>query len=292
MTRRIVFVDVFAERRYAGNPLAVVLDDALPQDETQRIAAEIDFSETTFVAPRPQADGAWRTRIFTPAREIAFAGHPILGTAAVLRELAGGTRPATLRLALQVGVVAVDFASDAAGAEVAWFTAPAVTAGPTCAPSDIAPAVGLAASDIDDATPVQQMSASTSAMIVPLRSRAALERCRLDLAAYAALAARGFSPLVYLWCREPHDARNDLCVRFFFEAYGVREDPATGNGAAFLGAYLLEHRAFASAFSLRIEQGHALQRPSLVLLRGDNLEGRPRIRVGGTVITTLRGELV
>ena len=81
-------------------------------------------------------------------------------------------------------------------------------------------------------------------MIVPLRSLEALRRSKLDLEAFAALAAAGFPPLVYVFCRQTHHAENDLCARFFFEAHGVREDPATGNGAAFLGAYLLEHRFF------------------------------------------------
>ena len=86
MGQRVVFVDVFTARRYAGNPLAVVIGDGLPDATMQRIAAEFNFSETTFVAPQPAADVAWPVRIFTPARELAFAGHPILGTAWVLRD--------------------------------------------------------------------------------------------------------------------------------------------------------------------------------------------------------------
>ena len=87
-------------------------------------------------------------------------------------------------------------------------------------------------------------------------------------------------------------ATNDLCARFFFEAHGVREDPATGNGAAFLGAYLLEHRLSpASGFSVRIEQGHEVGRPSLVMLRARMTDGRREVQVGGAVVPTVRGEL-
>ncbi|MGV7235444.1 MAG: PhzF family phenazine biosynthesis protein, partial [Nitrosomonadaceae bacterium] len=109
---------------------------------------------------------------------------------------------------------------------------------------------------------------------------------------YNTLAAKGFPPLVYLFCRETRQPENDLCVRFFFEAHGVREDPATGNGAAFLGAYLLEHDSFhGTDLSLRIEQGHEVRRPSLIMLRASRSDEIPEVSVGGHVIPTVQGEL-
>ena len=129
-------------------------------------------------------------------------------------------------------------------------------------------------------------------MIVPLRSLKALRQSRLNLEVFAPLAAEGFPPLVYVFCSETHHSENDLCARFFFDAHGVREDPATGNGAAFLGAYLLEHRFYTgSDLSLRIEQGHEIRRPSLVLLRARNT-GTFEVRVGGGVIPTVQGQLL
>jgi len=129
--------------------------------------------------------------------------------------------------------------------------------------------------------------------MVPLRGLDALRRCRLDLSAFAPLAAGGVPPLVYLFCRETHHAGNDFCARFFFEAHGVREDPAAGNGAAFLGAYLLTHGVIAQAgASVRIEQGYEIRRPSLVRMRARALDGRHEVEVGGRVIPTLRGELL
>jgi trans-2,3-dihydro-3-hydroxyanthranilate isomerase len=130
-------------------------------------------------------------------------------------------------------------------------------------------------------------------MIVPLRSLKALRRSRLDLDAFAPLAADGFPSLVYLFCSEVHHRENDLCARFFFEANGVREDPATGSATAFLGAYLLEHRFFAkSDLALRIEQGYEIHRPSLVMLRARMAGETREVRVGGHVIPTITGELV
>lgn len=283
-------VDVFAERRYAGNPLAVVLDaDALDAATMQAIAAEANYSETTFVMAAPEADGGWRTRLFTPAREIAFAGHPILGTAWVLRQRLGAVD--SLRLNLPVGPVPVRFEAEG-DTEVAWFAAPPVTAGPACDPARMAAALGLGPEDIDARWPVQQFGAGTSAMVVPLASLDALRRARLDLAAYAPLAAEGRPPLTYLFCRETRAPGADLAARFFFEAHGVREDPATGNGAAFLGAWLLAHGALgAGPLSLRIEQGHEVQRPSLVRLRARLAGGVAQVEVGGSVVATVRGEL-
>jgi trans-2,3-dihydro-3-hydroxyanthranilate isomerase len=293
MTHRFYIVDVFAERPYAGNQLAVVVGEGILSDETmQQIAAETNYSETTFVTPEPEPDGGYRVRIFTPAREIAFAGHPILGTAWVIRHHVLPEASGPVRLNLALGQVPVTFELSAEGSEVAWFLAPPVSLGKTCAPERIAAAVGVSPEDIDADFPVQQFSAGTSAMIVPLRSLDALRRSRLALDAYAALAAEGFPPLVYLFCRETRDSRNDLSARFFFEAHGVREDPATGNGAAFLGAYLLEHRFFPeSELSVRIEQGHEVRRPSVVMLRARAVDGSREVSVGGYVIPTVRGEL-
>ena len=140
---RFHIVDVFAEALYAGNTLAVVRDAADLDTETmQRIAREFGFSETTFVTSPP--DGASvAVRIFTPAEELPFAGHPTLGTACAIREHLRPDRPAEVTLALGVGPVPVAFEADAGGAEVAWLTAPRVTLGRTLDPERIAPALGL-----------------------------------------------------------------------------------------------------------------------------------------------------
>lgn len=294
MAHRFYMVDVFAEHPYTGNQLAVVVGtDALSDDTMQRIAAETNFSETTFVSEIPEDDGAYRVRIFTPAREIAFAGHPILGTAWVIRHKLAVGAPASVRMNLPVGQVPVSFERSPDGGEVTWFLAPPSVPGAVCEREAIAFALGLSPADIASDSPVQQISAGVSALIVPLRSLDALKRSRLDLEKFAPLAARGFSPLVYLFCRETHRPENDLCARFFFEAHGVREDPATGNGAAFLGTYLLQHDLFGRPeLSLRIEQGHEVRRPSLVMLRA-KMSGETReVSVGGQVLPTIQGELV
>lgn len=294
MTYGFYIVDVFAERSYSGNQLAVVVaSDTLSEETMQQVAAETSYSETTFVIPNPEKDGGYRVRIFTPAREIAFAGHPILGTAWVLRHHVWPEASGPVRLNLAVGQVPVTFEISAEGAELVWFVAPPISLGATCDIELIAAALSLSPEDIDAKFPVQQISASTSAIIVPLCSLDALRRSKLDLDVFTALGNEGFSPLTYLFCRETHYPQNDLCARFFFEAHGVREDPATGNGAAFLGAYLLAHRFYPeSDFSIRIEQGYEIRRPSLVMLRARMADGSREISIGGHVMLTVRGELV
>jgi trans-2,3-dihydro-3-hydroxyanthranilate isomerase len=286
----IYLVDVFTDRAYAGNPLAVVAcSEPLPETTMQQIAAEMNFSETTFVATTKDSDDGYALRVFTPVREIAFTGHPILGTAWVVRHFLSSSACARIYLNLGLGQVPVDFEPDANGKELCWFVAPPMTLGAIIDPQQMASTLGLTANDIDSRTPIQVVSAGTAAVIVPLRDRDALQRARLDLGSFAPLAAAGHPPLTYLYCRETREDANDIAVRFFFEARAVREDPATGNGAAFLGAYLLHHADMASGeLHLRIEQGEQLQRPSLIYLQANSKQ----VRVGGSVVATVAGELL
>jgi trans-2,3-dihydro-3-hydroxyanthranilate isomerase len=294
MSHRFYIVDVFTEKPYSGNPLAVILDaDDLSIDTMQKLAAEMNFSETTFVMSAPEPNGGYRVRIFTPAREIEFAGHPLLGTAWVIRQHVAPNVSGSIDLNLNLGQVPVTFESSAEGKEVAWFLAPPMSLGPTCPPKQVAEALGVSPEDIATQTPVQQVSAGTSAILVPLHSLEALRRSRLDLEAFAPLAGQGFPPLVYLFCPETHHPQNNLCVRFFFDAHGVREDPATGNGAAFLGIYLLAHNVDpGSVLFLRIEQGYEMRRPSLVLLRAHKMDTSQEVWVGGSIIPIIEGKLL
>jgi trans-2,3-dihydro-3-hydroxyanthranilate isomerase len=291
MAHRFHVVDVFAEERYAGNPLAVVRDAAdLDSARMQRIALEFGFSETSFVVSDPRAsEPGVHVRIFTPAEELPFAGHPTLGTAWVVREHLAAGRAAAVPLVLGVGRVAVAFEA-ASGAEVAWLEAPAVTLARRVAPGEIAPALGLRKVDLAPDLPPQEVRAGVHQLIVPLASRAALGRARLDEAAFAPLAAQGLPSHVYLFTREAASPDVQLHARMFFTAGGVREDPATGSATACLGAYLLEHTR--RDVALRIAQGVEMGRPSLLRLEARRTADGPQVRVGGRVIEVARGELL
>ena len=290
---RLFLVDVFAQSPLEGNPLAVVVcDKELDESRMQALAFEVNFSETTFVSSRPGADGAYRVRMFTPAREVDFAGHPILGTAWVLRRyVAKPDRSTPVRLALNRGVVPVTFEGHA-GALTAWFQSPPIRLGARFPAAATAKALGLRAREIDDGFPVQVASAGTRALMVPLRSLESLQRARLDASQLAPLVAAGAPALAYLFCPAARTAGNQLTARFFFDANGVREDPATGNGAAFLGAYLMKHGMLGPGpLDLRIEQGIQVGRPSLVRMRAGTSDGRLAVSVGGQVLEVAKGAI-
>ncbi len=296
MKNNFYIVDVFADQQYSGNPLAVVIcEKKLSEATMQKIAAELNFSETTFVDPTPDENGGYLVRIFTPSREIAFAGHPILGTAFIVRKLSGEDSKNIITLNLSNSEIPVVFGSGEGKEEneIIWFSAPSISLKQTIDRESVAYALNIRPDDIESKVPIQMASAGTSAIIVPLRSLDALQHCKLDLEKYAPLVEKGFPPLTYLFTKETHEVQSDLCVRFFFEAHGVREDPATGNGAAFLGRYLLEHNYFSDTnLSLRIEQGHEVRRPSLVMLKAEIKNGSYDIKVGGRVLAAVQGELV
>lgn len=294
MSHPLHVVDVFAETRLAGNPLAVVLDaDDLSTKEMQAIALEMNYSETTFVTGPPD-DGAVPVRIFTPTVELPFAGHPTLGTAWVLRQVGLGSNGVAevVTLKLGVGRVPVRFEHEG-GDAVPWLTAPRVELGRTCAAERIAPALGLEAADIDDMGPVQEADAGIRVTIVPVRTLDALRRSWLDRDLFGPLERDGIPPFVYLFSTEPRRRGNDLSARFYFVANGVREDPATGSATACLGTWLLEHGALGPPpHDLRIEQGDEMERSSLLYLRTEESGAAPTVSVGGRVIPSVRGTLL
>ena len=286
-------VDVFAEERYAGNQLAVVEDAAdIPGDEMQAIAREFDFSETTFVVGRE--DAAHRVRIFTPTAELPFAGHPTLGTAAVLRERHGGE---TVELALGIGRVPVRFDGDG-GDAIGWLTPPAPPElGDVLAPDLVARAIGLDARDVSAERPARLVSVGITFVLVPLRDAEALERAALDLPFFRERIVGALGPTGIYAFRPGGRPGVDATSRMFFDAGGAREDPATGSATVCLGGYVLAHGGLArggagEAVDAVIEQGHAVGRPSVLRLRASRGDDGDRVSVGGRTVTIARGRLV
>jgi len=291
MSHPLRIVDVFAEAPREGNQLAVVLDAVdLTAEQMQSIATEMNFSETTFVTRREMREGGYDVRIFTPANELPFAGHPTLGTAWTIRD-EWGDGAEQIALNLGIGTVPVRFEIQPDGSAMPWLTAPPISLGETFDHAAIAAQLGLEAVDLDDRFPVQRIDAGIIVTTVPVRSLEALRRSRLQ-SGFGALVSQPFAA-VHLFCAETYANGNDLAARFFFEAGGPREDPATGSATACLGAYLLEHDWFASQeLSLRIEQGMEINRPSLLHLKARECGGERVIEVGGNVIPIVRGELL
>ncbi|WP_267161049.1 PhzF family phenazine biosynthesis protein [Halovenus salina] len=292
MTHSFHIVDVFAQEKYAGNQLAVVTGAGdLSGEEMQAIAAEMDYSETTFVTGEP-TDSGWPVRIFTPTEEVPFAGHPTLGTASVIRqELADGT-PESVVLDLQVGEVPVDVRNEE-GTELLWMRQQPPEFGESLDHAELADVLGLDAEQVDDAWPVQVVSTGLPTIIVPLEDRAALEGIDLDRQAYDDLVAGREAKLVHAVCSEPREAEHDLAVRMFSPYYGVPEDPATGSANGCLAAYLSKHEYLGSpSVDVRVEQGYEMGRPSVLSLRAEPDGDEVAVQVGGQVVPVARGDLL
>jgi trans-2,3-dihydro-3-hydroxyanthranilate isomerase len=280
-------VDVFAEEKYAGNQLAVVRGGAGLSDEALRkIALEMNYSETAFVLSDWEKGGGYEVRIFTPGREVPFAGHPTLGTAYVIRHeiLAQPVEQTTLNL--KAGKITVTFG------EVLWMRQLPPTFGPTMDPAPVARALGLDAKDLDDRFPVQEVSTGLPALIVPLRNLDALGRCKLDWERYLELAGPGKN--LYVFCPGSHaEGPGDLSARMFANDLGVPEDPATGSAAGCLAGYLAQHRYLETdSVDVRVEQGYEIGRPSLLYLRASREGEAIAVHVGGKVQMVARGELL
>ncbi|HKC49362.1 MAG TPA: PhzF family phenazine biosynthesis protein [Myxococcota bacterium] len=277
-------LDVFAEAPLEGNPVAVVFGAArLSGAEMQAIARETNLSETTFVLHARVHDGAFDVRIFTPASELPYAGHPTLGTATAIRSALLDDVASEVVLRLGVGPVRVRFAADG----LAWLESPSARFDPFAKRDLAAAALGLPLDSLDPALPVEVQRTGANQLFVPLRDLAALRAARIEAGAYERLIAAGGPPSLYAFARGARDPRNHWSVRLFAPALGVPEDPATGSAAGFFGAYLARHRAHGDGtLDVRLEQGHEIGRPSLLHVRANGTT----ILVGGRVISVARGE--
>lgn len=283
-------VDVFAEKKYAGNQLAVFRDaGGLSGDEMQAIARETHFSETTFIlGDRPRA-GGWDARIFTPGEEVPFAGHPTLGTAHVIREeiLKGKAQSVTLNL--KAGPIPVALESGGIG----WMRQNEPEFGPTHPAASLAAVLGLSEESFDRRFPVEEVSTGLPFFIVPLRGLDALKAAKVDRDRYFSLVRATRAKGILVFCPQGREKGDDLSVRVFVDWFGVPEDPATGSGNGCLAAWLAKHRFFGNAaIDLRSGQGHEIERPSRLLLKAEEKEGRVAVSVGGRSITVARGEFV
>jgi trans-2,3-dihydro-3-hydroxyanthranilate isomerase len=291
---QIHIVDVFAERKYAGNQLAVVSGgDSIDDADMQRIARETNFSETTFIISDRQRDGGYDARIFTPAGEIPFAGHPTIGTAWVLRNVILDSAAERITLNLQIGQVPVTFERQDDGRDLLWMSTPYPQFGRVFDKQPFAALLGLTAADVDDRLPIEEVSLGVPFTFVPLRTLDAVRRARFRNDEYERLRHLGFNPCIYLFCRETYEADHQMNARMFAEVFGVKEDPATGSATACLAAYLLRQGLDSGGvIDLKIEQGYEINRPSLLFLRGERRGAGAEIRVGGHVVPTLRGALL
>ena len=282
--------DVFAEKKFAGNQLAVFRNAGkLSSEEMQAIARETNYSETTFILSDKPRDGGFDVRIFTPKEEVPFAGHPTLGTAYIIHDeiLQGKTNVVILNL--KVGRIPVAFSQDG----YCWMKQIPPTFGQQYKPAALAHILDLEDSDVDDRFPIEEVSTGLPFFIVPLKNIAALKKARVDKEKYFDFIKNATAKGILVFCPETHEPQNDISVRVFVDYYGVPEDPATGSGNGCLAGYLVKHRYFGKeTIDLRAEQGYEIGRPSLLLLRAEGQDDNINISVGGKSIIVARGEFV
>lgn len=294
--KRLTFyvVDVFAEERYTGNQLAVFRSGrALPDTEMQRIAREMNFSETTFILSDEKRNGGYDVRIFTPKTELPFAGHPTLGTAFVIQREIVKEPVETIILNLKVGQIPVTFSYSGKDADILWMKQVQPTFGQTFDTESISQVLSLYAEDVDNRFPIQDVSTGVPSIIVPLKTLDAVKRARIDKDKYFKFIKEKQAKTILVFCPETYNKENDLNVRFFADYYGVPEDPATGSANGCLAGYLVKHRYFGKdQIDIRVEQGYEIGRPSLLLLKAENREGKIDVHVGGRVVMIAKGEFV
>jgi len=283
-------VDVFAEEKYAGNQLAVVRFGKDVSDfEMQKIARETNYSEITFINSSEEHKGGYDVRIFTPRQEVPFAGHPTLGTAYVIGQEIIGKPVEKIVLNLKVGQIPVTFSSDG----VLWMRQKEPTFGRTLNPQTIAQVLNIETDAIDGRFPIEEASTGLPFIIVPLRKLEQVKHCALAKEKYFDLVKGTEAKSILVFNPETYDAKNNLNVRVFAEAYGITEDPATGSANGCLAGYLSKHRYFKTErVNVRVEQGYEVGRPSLLYLAAEVRDAAVAVSVGGRVVPIARGELL
>jgi trans-2,3-dihydro-3-hydroxyanthranilate isomerase len=298
MQRRYITVDVFTDRAFGGNPLAVVLDaGGLSTAQMQAIATEFNYSETTFVLPPRDAANDAQVRIFTPKQEIPFAGHPNVGTAFVLATQA--KKPlARFRFEEGAGLVPVEILQDAGRVVGAELTAPQAYSKLSNLSAEQAAGCGsLSAADIrTDRHPPQVVSVGVPFLVAELKSRDALRRAGPDAAAFARTLPCDGAFAVYFYTSDvpPAEQPLDLQARMFFPgSSGLIEDPATGSATVAAAAMLADLASERDGeLKLRIGQGVDMGRPSLLLTRIVKANGAiVSAHVGGGCVEMMEGTL-
>ncbi|MCR5801457.1 MAG: PhzF family phenazine biosynthesis protein [Lachnospiraceae bacterium] len=282
---KFYIVDCFAEEKYQGNELLVVkVDRPISDEEQQKIAREINFSETAFILSDKKDDGGYDVRIWTPnVGEMPFAGHPTLGTAHIIRYMYEGGTNETVRLNLKVGQISVRVTDDGM-----TMSQNPPEFGEIVSREEIADIYGLEAADIRDDYPIQWVSTGLEAVIIPLRTRAALQRLLTDKDKFMAYVKR--HPKNYcnhLFFVDMGD--NIIAARCLMEDF--IEDPATGSANGDLAGYMIQHSFFGSNdVKYTVVQGEDMGRKSILhvhaALNGDNW----LIEVGGNCFVVAEGD--
>lgn len=290
--RRFAFEqwDVFTQVPLAGNPLAIFADSSgLRDEDLQRLARETNHSETTFVLRRPaeveQQQGI-SMRIFTPEKELPFAGHPVLGTALMLR---GDGNASEMIFDLKIGRVRVQFEKLSTGQIFAEMLQPEPSFIASVSSRNASDGLGLSIEDFEPDMPIEIVSTGLPYLIVPLRSLERVSMFRPNwMICMPFLASLPQSPSLYLVTRETSGPPASLHCRCLDPE---REDPATGSAAGCAAAWMLQYGFISTDERVVLEQGLEIGRPSQLFVRAAKRDKKiSSVRVGGHAVQIMRGE--
>jgi len=293
-------LDVFTDTAFAGNALAVFPEGGgLSDEEMQKIAREMNLSETVFVLPSEKA--LRRLRIFTPMRELPLAGHPVVGTWNLLATL--GVVPAqaegtvTIQQELNLGILPVDIEYRDEKTFQVTMTQGAFEAGAVISDerdiSRLAQGLGLDAADLNFSAdlPIQIVSTGIKALDIPLVSLEALGRCRINSSLLSEIYLSYGAIGCYVFAFETMEETSRVHARFFAPDDNIPEDPATGSAAGSLSGYLIYHAAI-DAKKFTIEQGDFMKRPSRIYADVTGEKGNiEKVRIGGQSVVVAKGEV-
>ncbi len=292
-------VDVFTDRPFAGNQLAVITDArGLSSQAMQVIAREFNFSETTFVLPPEDMENTYQRRIFTPGAEMLMAGHPTVGTAFVLareRMIDTSGDETIIRFEEGVGVIPVTLKFRGGSPELIQMSQPLPTFGPLFPdPAAIAGILSLALEDLDSNLPIEIVSCGVPFLYVPIRTLDAVRRIRIRPDTWSRVFSGFETSNVFAFTQEVERSGSTVHSRMFAPDLGVTEDPATGGASGPLGSYLVRHGLVTGHGTIKIvsEQGIEMGRPSIIQIeidrKGEEITG---VRVGGQVCPIAEGYL-
>jgi trans-2,3-dihydro-3-hydroxyanthranilate isomerase len=283
-------VDVFTDTPLAGNPLAVFLDGAaLSTDRMQAIAREMNLSETVFLLPATRPDCAAKLRIFTPGKEMEFAGHPTIGTAYILLD-EGIVSKGTTHFVMEENVGPISINVDPGPRPKLWLTTPTIREGNVVDRRTAAGLLGLSEPELLDIPPQVLDAGGNPTLYIPVGTQEAVDRITFDTSRWKMFLSQQSGALcVFAFAAVSKGAYS----RMFAPEYGVQEDPATGSSTGPLAAYMMKHKLVSSKDGTTFfsEQGTHMRRRSILHLRIHGESGRDGIEVGGNVAPVMEGTL-
>ncbi len=290
-------LDVFAEQKFEGNQLAVIPDaESLEDEQMQKIAKEFNYSETVFIT-QGDSENTWNVRIFTPASEVDFAGHPNIGAAMLLAYLGEFTHTEKSEIIFKekVGNVPITVYFEYSKPVYAELTVAKLPqeGPPPPTREQIAEAISLEPSDISSKQKSLAFSCGLPFLFVPIVSLSKLKKASINHEKWKKYLSRYWAPQVYLITTDIEKPDSDFHARMFAPALGIPEDPATGSAVAAMSGYLVKLARYQDGdFSVVIEQGFEINRPSILEMSFTSSSGKvEKVHVKGKAVVVSQGEI-